>query len=397
MCSAVAQQFQRLSTALLEGISSKMSILGGLESLINGLIEKQNTADAKIKELQTELHANRVSKQEFNLLSQRVEQLSNEILTKQSIIETKQHNLSASITQIADLQSNLAKNNEILSSTINRNEFSLYKTEVNNSMESLRNQLGAEKVSVQQFDRLEDVCSKFQGELYSLQSLCSNKLDKSELPLLEVSLEKLKNLLSFQNSTNKKLIELDAQLLGLNNKLQTKESKENIVLRMQNIGEELKKKADISYIEGSVNLAINSMQTTLKQLFSGVETINKQLVPLNQTQSQQAESHHTLISLQEKLNSLENSANNLEIAVNNKADVRTVEELLKYYNNSINSTEIKASQQKILADYKLQSAYLAEFRTQLSSFEQREVEYREKLAIALRFIDWFTEVKLKHI
>ena len=45
-------------------------------------------------------------------------------------------------------------------------------------------------------------------------------------------------------------------------------------------------------------------------------------------------------------------------------------------------------------DFKVHASYLAELRQQLQGQHQSHVQQSEKLAVALKFIDWFTESKL---
>ena len=84
------------------------------------------------------------------------------------------------------------------------------------------------------------------------------------------------------------------------------------------------------------------------------------------------------------------------LQVGHKADQSSIDRIV--FDNSDEIEKIVRSyESKSAHDSKVQSAYLSDVRLQIEEMQSYQNQVDQKLQMALKFIDWFTDVKMKHM
>jgi len=84
------------------------------------------------------------------------------------------------------------------------------------------------------------------------------------------------------------------------------------------------------------------------------------------------------------------------LQVGHKADQSSIDRIV--FDNSDEIEKIVRSyESKSAHDSKVQAAYLSDVRLQLEEMQSYQNQVDQKLQMALKFIDWFTDVKMKHM
>jgi len=84
------------------------------------------------------------------------------------------------------------------------------------------------------------------------------------------------------------------------------------------------------------------------------------------------------------------------LQVGHKADQSSIDRIV--FDNSDEIEKIVRSyESKSAHDSKVQAAYLSDVRLQIEEMQSYQNQVDQKLQMALKFIDWFTDVKMKHM
>ena len=84
------------------------------------------------------------------------------------------------------------------------------------------------------------------------------------------------------------------------------------------------------------------------------------------------------------------------LQVSHKADQSSIDRIV--FDNSDEIEKIVRSyESKSAHDSKVQAAYLSDVRLQIEEMQNYQNQVDQKLQMALKFIDWFTDVKMKHM
>jgi hypothetical protein len=89
-------------------------------------------------------------------------------------------------------------------------------------------------------------------EVLALQKLLACKIDRVEVPLLDVAAEKLQFLLDFQSSADARIDRAEVELAHVSRALQSKEGRESAAKTAAALREEMGKKVDAAFIKEQV-------------------------------------------------------------------------------------------------------------------------------------------------
>lgn len=82
--------------------------------------------------------------------------------------------------------------------------------------------------------------------------------------------------------------------------------------------------------------------------------------------------------------------------VGQKADQTSIDRIV-FDNSDEIERMVRSYESRSAHESKVQSAYLSDVRLQLEQVQSYQNQVDQKLQMALKFIDWFTDVKMKHV
>ena len=93
---------------------------------------------------------------------------------------------------------------------------------------------------------------------------------------------------------------------------------------------------------------------------------------------------------------LTSACTSLREEVVRKVDQRALDELV-FSNSDEVEQLVRNYEARAAHESKVQSAYLSDVRAQLEDLQRYQTAVDQKVQMALKFVDWFTDVKMKHM
>lgn len=291
-------------------------------------------------------------------------------------------------------QQKIAGCEKLLTEKADLSELALTKGELQEEMDKNFTHLQSNKASISTVASLEESQHRILEEVVALQRLTACKVDRVEMPLLAAAVERMQKLITFQEETVPRLGKIEETLLTTSRIMSQKEDKEAMVQRMQNIHEELLRRPDMHWVEKEV---MEPMQHVQKQ----ANLIAQHDDMLRKTEAVLSDAHREIGNLNTGVGQIASTVSALEQVnqevIEQLATKATKEFVAARMDEKSVSFEswVKHSSEKLSADSKIQAAYIAEVRSQVTELRRYHNTMEKKIGVALKFIDWFTDVKLK--
>lgn len=334
--------------------------LNKLEQMLTQMYNKLQSQTNIINELQL-----RPTIQQYNQLQVQIQSLTNTV----EVLQNKYNDME----QISDIVNEHATHIENIESTLENTPTNDDLTQLSNTLTNTINtafqQLNNDKINKSMYTALEHSNKEVNNELRAVQALLAHKIDRSELPLLEQANHKLSELNEFQLTTQQSIEQLTNEQIVLNRLIQGKESKEAIVARMQAIHQHLQRKVDV--------VQYNELQSTIQSYTHTQQSLNE-LINSHDILKQQ-------LSNMSESGTLHDTLDNVMKQLNTKLDQKHID---------IIQADMSRYEQKLQHDKKIQNAYVSELKQQIHELQEANVNVEQKLSVALKFVDWFTESRL---
>lgn len=287
-----------------------------LEHLLDHLLRSSTEQQAKIAALELEL-ANRPTKADLQAhqtaITQTVDTLTKRLTDMESRIARIEDLVPTIRQDAASVQTILAAVPALATNAGLQQMEQKVTEQLHNTIEGLM----ADHVSRDCFSQLETSQRRLFEELVALQNMVACKIDRVEVPLLQASADRIKELIQSREEHSKRLQEIDASLARVCVSLEQKEDKETTVLRMQKIYAMLQQKASQELTEERI-----------VSLQRGVEEVSKQIVALSslaELPPQVATLAHDAASARERLLVVEKAVGNAQSGVDSLAKQVCVE------------------------------------------------------------------------
>jgi hypothetical protein len=262
---------------------------------------------------------------------------------------------------------------------------------VNEQLTALKN----DKASKAIVSSLETSQHRLVEEILALQKLISCKIDRVEVPLLDVASEKLQFLLDFQTTADARLEKAEQELMGLNRSVGQKESKESFAKTIQAVREEVAKKVDGAFIKDQVLSSLHKAEDDIVRLKASEEILDKLMEDYHTHIERFTRSEKLMAELRQDTTRVAKEYATLVEEVGHKADFKAIDSIVFENSDEIEKI-IRSYETKSQHEAKVQSAYLADVRTQMEDMQKYQNTVDAKLQTALRFIDWFMSVETRH-
>lgn len=253
--------------------------------------------------------------------------------------------------------------------------------------------------------RLEDGHRQLSRQLNAMQELLACKVDRVEVPLLESAGERVRVADEFRVVVGPRLARLEEALAQTQATLDAKEERAAVVERMQAIYAEFQKRPDRDTIEQRIELPLDELRKRVDVLQCDVSLIQ----PMEVGDALQ-ELRNDVNRAIEDGNAVRTRIDQLDVQVRSRASVRLLEkkadrawcEQLAHEITSVvlgmwcwNVLTVLVCA-RLKGDEKIAgtAATIAQIQKQVIELKQVQNTVDEKLAVSLRFLDWFSSVQL---
>ncbi len=366
-----------------------------IEGLLNRLFERVERQDAEMRALRVELEAAKPWKKAYMELQARMLQQSDatdrsleEVRSRLAGVEAVVPLAKATALEVSDARRVLAQKAD--GEAVRR-----MGEETAQVMGESFSKMASGLATAQSHEQLRKSFDGLCKQMSALEGLVSCKVDRSRLPMLDGSLEKVQNFIrgqerhvaAFQDA-QKRLEEAAAALKALENK---KEDKITMVRRMQQLDKRLKAKLDVKAFEERL---AGTLQDVERAAMRGVakeptvRTVKEQCSRMDETlrrlsdafTADQKVSRGTREEFESQIKRIVGSQTRVE------ADGK---EQAKLYATRIQQLEVRAGETG-----KRQAALVSDLRRQVLEMKQNQNKLYAQLQIAMRFVNWFTDMKL---
>eukprot|EP00466_Bigelowiella_natans_P016769 jgi/Bigna1/76879/fgenesh1_pg.44_\ len=367
-----------------------------LENLFNRMFQKIEEQDGIIRELRHGLTSANAWRQAFDSMDvttrtgfQKLSRAISKIEARLSVLEssiplTRAHSMEIKacreeVRQKADME---------VVEQINR--------KVTDTFEGKLKSLRSSFTSTHEIAKLEKYHDSLRQQMVAIESMINCKVDKSLLPVLEGSVEKLDTFTTTQQR-------IDAEIKVLSKRLSTsesiykslsseKEDKLTMVKRMQALDKRMNDKLDQKELEGKIVKMNEMISSNFEQLKLGeIQPMFERMVQTQEKLQLQLKEVSTSINLESKASS----------AAHNKifSELETLHSRTTHQSSDISKALTQESRLKILEEQsgtntKMQSAYISDLIRQMKEVKLSQNQFSQQLHVAMRFVNWFTDVKL---
>ena len=196
--------------------------------------------------------ASSVSLSSFQSLSSRLESTIEHLNAQFGAIDQR---LAEMGDEMSEVQKTLATLPELRAQVEAKVDATLWRSRADEARASLQEQivaLKADKSSKQVVSSLEQSQHRLVEEVLALQKMLSCKIDRVEVPLLDVASEKLQFLMDFQSAADARLDKSEHDIQHLAKAVHTKESKDSAAKTNAALRDEIARKVDATFIREQV-------------------------------------------------------------------------------------------------------------------------------------------------
>eukprot|EP00823_Brevimastigomonas_motovehiculus_P009343 TRINITY_DN9007_c0_g1_i1.p1 TRINITY_DN9007_c0_g1~~TRINITY_DN9007_c0_g1_i1.p1 ORF type:complete len:386 (+),score=63.14 TRINITY_DN9007_c0_g1_i1:16-1173(+) len=364
-----------------------------LDNLLSTLVTKSEQQQARIEQLEKELSSNRPSNATIGALERKTEESLTLLEKRISTLEQRITQISSTVESVPLIVKKIDSCLEAINKKLDAEEFKKMRTDFADLLDASLNEIRTNKASKDVVNSLEVSQHQILEQMVALQGVLSCKIDKAEVPLLSAASEKLDLLLKFKQEHTARMQRAESDIQSLGKAMTQKDNTSTAVQRIQTIQEAMQTKADVKWINENVFDCLKTMENTTKSVSVNAEVLQKLTHAQDEMTAQ-------LLQLQEKTNAykvdLTKVAHSCELMlkqVEGKIDAEEFEKQWKIRSEQIQAI-LQQTQNKAATDSKNYASYLSEVHQSIADLKGYQVTMDKKLAVALQFVKWFTEVKL---
>eukprot|EP00462_Mataza_sp_D1_P006096 CAMPEP_0175125340 /NCGR_PEP_ID=MMETSP0087-20121206/3264_1 /TAXON_ID=136419 /ORGANISM="Unknown Unknown, Strain D1" /LENGTH=395 /DNA_ID=CAMNT_0016407171 /DNA_START=32 /DNA_END=1219 /DNA_ORIENTATION=- len=376
-----------------------------LESVLDNILCNMEKQSARMAVLEAECN-NRVSLKTHQALETRVSEFIDHVTCRLESLEKRFDLARPILNMVGQNTQHLAVCSDALKTKLDATDYLEDKAQNNLALEQLMdhrqdNLLKQDLKESPLFANLQEAQHRLVASMSAAEAMLANKIDRAELPLLSATTASVADLIAFKDSATGQLGAAEDRLAALDTCVerlqQEKESKEAVVQRMQNIHHILTKKCDVKWASSTFGEPLEALS---QRLNSHLQHVNQQafdqlrgMVHDNVT-NKLAASADLLATHTSALEQLSHEHQQISQQLRAKLDLPTANAKFQQLLDTVR-TEILTFQKTNMDDIKVQSAFLSDAREQISAVKRYQTEVDKKLAVTIRFIDWFSDVRLK--
>jgi hypothetical protein len=367
--------------------------VGKLEDVLQTLLQRMDAQQARIDQLERQA-AQSVSLTSFQSLSHRLESTIDHMNTQFGAIDARLGEMAEEMANVQATLATLPALRATVDAKLDNDAGSRKLDELRTTMLEQFTSVKSDKASKSIVSSLETSQHRLVEEILAMQKMIACKIDRVEVPLLDVASEKLQFLLDFQQTADTRLEKAETDLSTLNRQVAQKESKDTHAKTVLALREELAKKVDGTFIKSEVLSSLHRAEDEVVRLRASEEVLDKLMEDYHAHIERFARSEKVLQEVRHEMTRVSGEYQTLVDEVGHKADFKAIDSIVFENADEIEKI-VRTYETKAQQEAKVQSAYLADVRTQLEDMQKYQNTVDAKLQTALRFIDWFMDVKGK--
>ena len=354
----------------------------------------QNAQQARIDQLERSA-AESVSLSSFHALTSRVEATIDHLNTQFGSIDRRLSELDDQLAAMADTLTALPDLRASIDTKLDTETWTRRTEEsrafFSEQLAHVRNDKAAKAV----VSSLETSQHRLVEEVLAVQKVLACKIDRVEVPLLDVASEKLQYLLDFQQAADARLDKSEADMAQLQRAIQTKEGRDSAAKAVAALREELSRKVDGAFVKEQVLAPLHHAEDEIVRLKASEDALDKLLTDYHTHIEKLMRVEKVVADTRSEAGKQAAAQHALAEQLVRKVDQHTIDELVLSNSDEVEQL-VRSYESKAAHEAKVQAAYLSDVRLQLEDLQRYQTAVDAKLQMALRFIDWFTDVKMKH-
>lgn len=365
-----------------------------LQSVMNNLVSRLDAQQAHIQRLEDELRHNSLSARQFDAYSSQINERLAKVEQTVAGWTGAWRKIESSAEGIAAQGVALQECLEAVALKTDAAEFVQLKHDVAEAFALHRDEMGKSHASASIVSALEDSQHRLLEEVVAMQQLLACKVDRVEVPLLNVAGDKLRRLVEFQDAAAPRLEQLEEAVVTASRVLAQKEDREAVAQRLQHVHEELQLRPALGWLTDKVVAPVDALQKDVGAMLQTQEAVEAALARVRALSAQveaMDKAHAIALSAFEKL---ETKLDTAAEAMRSKPSLESLQGTLDERDRVVEQI-LQKNLDRAAADAKIQAAYVADVRAQLLEVARQHGGLERKIGVALKFIDWFTDVKLK--
>ncbi|CEP02887.1 unnamed protein product (mitochondrion) [Plasmodiophora brassicae] len=306
--------------------------------------------------------------------------------TRLAAFEARLQRQEAMQPRLTAIERHLDRVNHDLASKPEAEDYEQTRTSIRADLEALSASVTQRLADGEAVRRLEDGHRQLSRQLNAMQELMACKVDRVEVPLLESAGERVRVADEFRVVAGPRLARLEEALAQTQATLDAKEERAAVVERMQAIYAEFQKRPDRDTIEQRIELPLDELRKRVDVLQCDVSLIQ----PMEVGDALQ-ELRNDVNRAIEDGNAVRTRIDQLDVQVRSRASVRLLEKKADRAWCEQLAHEITLKGDEKIAGT---AATIAQIQKQVIELKQVQNTVDEKLAVSLRFLDWFSSVQL---
>jgi len=248
-----------------------------------------------------------------------------------------------------------------------------------------------EKQTVAKFESAhESLCE----QIVAMEGMISCKVDRSLLPILQGSAGKMLDFTKEQKQLAAQIEVISNRVSETEGKIATlaneKEDKITMVKRMQTLDKRLGSKSDRKEMK-SLSEEVAKMSQQTRDAMSSNEENMRELKQLTGNVKDEVNELSSSMNLETKASAHTQTKIFAELKLLHSKSNHQLEDISRALKQE---TRLKILEEQSGSNCKIQSAYISDLRRQMIEVKQSQSRLDQQLQVAMRFVNWFTDVKL---
>jgi uncharacterized coiled-coil protein SlyX len=248
--------------------------VGKLEDVIASLVSRMNAQQARIEQLERSA-AQSVSIESFSALTARVEHTVEHLNNQFGALDRRLAEMDTELASVADTLATLPALRAAVDGKVDHEVFVRRAEESRSSFAEQLAHLKNDKAGKNVVSSLETSQHRLVEEIQAVQKVLHCKIDRVEVPLLDVASEKLQYLLDFQSTADARLDKAEADVQSLGRAVQTKESRDSAAKTTAALREEIGRKVEAHFVKEQLLAPLHHAEDEIVRLKASEEALDK--------------------------------------------------------------------------------------------------------------------------
>ena len=360
--------------------------LAKLEEIFQSFQRRLDAQETQIHSLQRTIQDDYIPLAQHNThistLTEQITALSSRIKAVELVSDTVTTHVSALDSHATILHSHSAQMEQCVSDE----QFDNTINELRQTFTDQMSRLAAETAPLRLVSAVESSQHSLLTHLKSIDSSLSLKIDRAEFPLLQEAHERITAIIN----TLTRVDNIETRVNEVVDVLAQKEDSERMVMRMHTINEALSERPTIASLKSNVYEPLHALRDDVVHIKSLSHQMERAL-------HESSHMNASMMDVTDRMKQVTTLVNHLKSEHDRIGETISLRiSAVKLETKKSCDRQIREYHQQNIHDFKVHAAIIADIREQIVELNEHYIQQTEKLNVALKFIDWFTESKLHH-